>query len=213
MKKSKLYSEVSKIDGPHILYLVILYNDTECFLKIGITSQTVEERMGWIENYNYTLLKTIKGNGLKVRGYESVLKERILDYNKHYQPKEKIAGYTECYEIGYQKDIEAAFKYIDRKREPIVEVRFDREKVEILKKKIDMYKNIISTKIKQIDKLSIENKLLGDEIDELIDQIIIFEQQNDKEPSDEEKSLNQYINDYHKELLDYAANKNSNHRK
>lgn len=116
MKKTKLYSEISKLDKEHILYLVILRNNTEAFCKIGITSQTVEERMSWIDNYQYTLVSSIKGDGFTIRGFESVLKEQILDYSKHYQPKQRIAGYTECYDIGYCDSIEKAFKYIKKKK-------------------------------------------------------------------------------------------------
>lgn len=116
MKKTKLYSEINKLDKEHILYLVILKNNTEAFCKIGVTSQTVEERMAWEENYQYTLVSSIKGNGFTIRGLESVLKEQILDYSKHYQPKQRIGGYTECYDIGYCESIEKAFKYIKKKK-------------------------------------------------------------------------------------------------
>ena len=166
MKKTKLYSEIGKLDTPHILYLVILKNNTEAFCKIGVTSKTIEERMSWIEGYDFTLIKSINGSGILIRGIESILKEQILDYTKHYQPKLKMGGYTECYELNYLKDIEYAFKFINKKNYKLESNNSNIliEKIKESNKRIKVLEKI-NEKInyKSIDKeleLSLENKIL-----------------------------------------------------
>ena len=114
MKKQKLYTEIGNMKNNHILYLIKLTNETESFCKIGVTSKSIEDRMSWIEGYNIEIISTITSDGYKIRGLESILKEQILDFSKHHQPKTKIAGYTECYEIKYLPTIKSAFTYLEK---------------------------------------------------------------------------------------------------
>ncbi len=81
--------EARKLDNVHFLYLVRLTNENETFLKIGITSVTIEERMSYITNYDYELIDYIECDGHQARSFESILLEKVLDYNGKYQPKKK----------------------------------------------------------------------------------------------------------------------------
>jgi len=130
MKKTKLYTEIGNMKNNHILYLVKLTNETESFCKIGVTSKTIEDRMSWVDNYDYEIISTITADGYEIRGLESILKEKILDFNKHYQPKSKIAGYTECYDVDYATTIKVAFDYVEKKLNKVIDKKLDTPKID-----------------------------------------------------------------------------------
>lgn len=170
MKKSKLYSEIKTLDFKHILYLVVLENDEETFCKIGITSKTIEERMEWENNYEYTLIDSIESDGYTIRGLESVLKERILSFNEHHQPKSKVGGYTECYSIDYLDDIKKCFKYLKKRNvlvaelEPVnyeaaIDLTFE---IEYLKNQIEYYKNNYQSVKNRLDEIEPEIDVFWD---------------------------------------------------
>jgi hypothetical protein len=114
MKKQKLYTEIGNMKNNHILYLIKLNNEIESFCKIGVTSKSIEERLEWIDEYDIEIISTITSDGYTIRGLESILKEKILDFNKHYKPISKIGGYTECYDIDYLQTIKSAFTYLEK---------------------------------------------------------------------------------------------------
>jgi hypothetical protein len=113
----KLQTETRKLDEEHILYLIKLKNDTDEFCKIGVTSKSIDERLSHIEGYEIEIVKLIKDDGYNIRALESILKERVLDYNRKYQFKyyTKFNGYTECYNLDFCADIEICFKYLEGK--------------------------------------------------------------------------------------------------
>lgn len=76
------------------LYKVILYNNTESFIKIGITTKNIEDRLKTIP-YKFKILKVIEGES----GYIFDLEMRCKRYFKTYKYKPLIAfkGETECY--------------------------------------------------------------------------------------------------------------------
>lgn len=85
--------KVSKIAK---LYKVRLYNDKESFIKIGITTQSLEKRFKNIP-YNFEVLKLIEGDS----GYIFDLELRTKKFFKAhtYVPLLSFKGQTECYII------------------------------------------------------------------------------------------------------------------
>ena len=96
--------EWSKI--PCNLYILRMYNDTEEFFKVGITSQDIHRRFRQHDNpYNFEVVKITQ-----TTRYEAVMKEAdIIHSNKEskYKPLNKFKGYTECFTkikgIDYEK--------------------------------------------------------------------------------------------------------------
>jgi len=89
------YCKKSKKSDPKV-YIVRCYNDTEEFIKIGMTSKTVSQRFKKIP-YSYEIIKEIKGSSDFVYDKE---KELHRLYSKHkYLPKIKFKGMFECFSI------------------------------------------------------------------------------------------------------------------
>jgi hypothetical protein len=79
-----------------ILYLVLIFNDEEHFIKVGITSQgSVAVRIRQCTKYyNFNIIEEMVGDAKYVYLNE---KEIHKTFNKYkYLPKNKIGGYTEC---------------------------------------------------------------------------------------------------------------------
>lgn len=76
------------------LYKVLLYNDNESFIKIGMTSKKLSSRMKRLP-YKYKVLKTIKGTS----GYIYDLENRVkrLFKQHRYSPLIRFKGETECF--------------------------------------------------------------------------------------------------------------------
>lgn len=85
--------KVSKIAK---LYKIRLYNDEESFIKIGITTKSLERRFKRIP-YNFEVLKIIEGES----GYIFDLELRTKRFFKAYKyiPLLNFKGETECYII------------------------------------------------------------------------------------------------------------------
>jgi hypothetical protein len=148
MNITDLYSKIKNLDNQHILYLVKLKNNEEEFCKIGITSTTIDERMSYEINYTYELILSIKGDGYYIRGLESVLKEQVLDFNQHYKPKKHINGYSECYNVNYQLDIETAIRYLIKKNKR--KVKKEDDKLNVNDDKLDRLEKVIDVLNKQL---------------------------------------------------------------
>jgi len=90
------------IETPAIVYKIECWNDTERFIKVGITMRTVKERFHSDMPYNYKILQE-----LHVDLYEAIYMEEALhkELEAHkYTPKIKFGGHTECFKID-QRDI------------------------------------------------------------------------------------------------------------
>lgn len=98
-------NELNRALKPHLLYLVILEGNDELFCKIGVTSNDVETRFK-DDKYNVISSRVIKfKDGVSARGVESLLLERILNYDTKYRPLQTFGGYSECYEANAYRDI------------------------------------------------------------------------------------------------------------
>lgn len=76
------------------LYKVRLYNETESFIKIGITSRSVKHRLKYIP-YQYEILKVVEGDSAYIFDLESRYKR--LYKNNNYSPNIHFLGRTECF--------------------------------------------------------------------------------------------------------------------
>lgn len=84
--------------GTGTLYIIECSNDKELFLKVGITSRTVEARFAYPGSmpYNYKIIKELQGDAMYI--YE--LEQFIHKNNKYtaYQPRIDFSGSkNECY--------------------------------------------------------------------------------------------------------------------
>lgn len=76
-------------------YILNMSNDKESFIKIGITSTSIETRYKTLNNYNYEIIDIIKG--LPENIYK--IEKRALKFFKDdkYIPNAHFQGYTECF--------------------------------------------------------------------------------------------------------------------
>jgi hypothetical protein len=79
----------------HIFYLLKMYNDTECFLKCGVTSESISRRYSGKTPYKYDVIICCETNCENALEYERKFCETFANY----LPKLKFAGYLECLEV------------------------------------------------------------------------------------------------------------------
>ena len=87
-------------DAKGILYILECYNDTETFIKIGITSRSIKERYRAKAKmpYEYTILHEITGSPEFIFDLETLLHRKSKNYK--YIPITPFAGSsTECFEV------------------------------------------------------------------------------------------------------------------
>ena len=77
-----------------ILYKVLLYDKDESFIKIGITTKTVEQRLKSIP-YSYVLIKEIFGDSSYIYDLEIRIKRKLKKYR--YVPLTPFKGDSECF--------------------------------------------------------------------------------------------------------------------
>lgn len=79
------------------VYIIRCFNNTEDFIKIGITSNTVDHRFKRHNKlpYKYEILKEIKNSAEIIYDKEKELHKKF--YNYKYKPQISFAGETECF--------------------------------------------------------------------------------------------------------------------
>lgn len=80
------------------VYLIKIYNETECFYKIGITCKTVKERFRKLKGktgYSYEVINIKKLPPDRAWDFELYIKRRYKHYKYH--PLVKFAGSSECF--------------------------------------------------------------------------------------------------------------------
>lgn len=92
-------SKRSKTFDSFKLYVIRCYNETEEFIKIGRTYNTIERRFsGGQLPYNYEVLKIIKSdNGEYIYNLENRIKRKFNGLK--YEPKIKFGGMNECFKF------------------------------------------------------------------------------------------------------------------
>lgn len=78
-------------------YIIEIFDTNERFLKLGITTKTVQERFRKLNlsGYSYKILHVVKNKPLKIWNLEKELKK--LNYENSYKPLRIFPGYTECF--------------------------------------------------------------------------------------------------------------------
>jgi len=89
-------SQWVKFCNKALLYKVRLYNDNESFIKVGITSRSIEHRMKAIP-YNYEIIRIIEGSSGYIFDLENRYK-RLYKENS-YSPNIHFLGRTECFKF------------------------------------------------------------------------------------------------------------------
>ena len=79
-----------------MVYIARIYDDNEEFIKIGITSTTINSRLRRIP-YNYELIKTLIGSPLFVYNKEIELHRKFV--NSRYKPRKHFKGEFECFDL------------------------------------------------------------------------------------------------------------------
>lgn len=92
------FCDKKKLCTPTV-YIVRLFNNTENFIKIGITSRTTQERMLKIP-YEYEILKELKGSALFVYDKEVELHQLYSKFK--YNSIKDFYGNRECYSLDIQ---------------------------------------------------------------------------------------------------------------
>lgn len=78
-------------------YVLRVFNDEEEFIKIGITSTTIEKRYKHLKKYEYDVLMKVEETPSKVYDIE---KKQLKKYkNFKYLPKQVFEGWSECFLI------------------------------------------------------------------------------------------------------------------
>lgn len=84
-----------------VLYIAILFDNEEKFVKIGITSDEIEYRQrAW--KYEKETLNIIRGLPGRIHDLEDRLHKIFKSYQ--YFPKERFSGYTECFNLNILQD-------------------------------------------------------------------------------------------------------------
>lgn len=79
-----------------MVYIVNFFDDNESFIKIGITSRSIHERL--VEYpFEYKVIKTIIGSPLFVYDEEIRLHRKFREYK--YSPIKQFVGSTECFSL------------------------------------------------------------------------------------------------------------------
>lgn len=87
------------------LYLIELTNDTESFIKIGITKHSnIKYRFrGQLKDYNFNLMFFLKTDFYSAYEQEQKLHSKFKHYK--YEPILNFKGHTECFKSEFKKEI------------------------------------------------------------------------------------------------------------
>lgn len=88
------------------VYLINLYNDKECFIKLGITNkEKIARRFSNLSTYKIGDIFKIKTNKYNATLIEQKLHKELTEYK--YTPNIKFKGHTECYNKEKWKNIKS----------------------------------------------------------------------------------------------------------
>lgn len=85
-------------DKPGVLYVVRIWNDTEQFLKVGITVESLEKRFSSLKGlagYEHEVVATTARTAYEVFLLEQDIKAKMK--KKKHRPEHKFPGHTECF--------------------------------------------------------------------------------------------------------------------
>lgn len=96
VKRGWSKTQWTKLSKTAKLYKVRLYNETESFIKIGITINSVDYRVKRLP-YQYEILKVIEGDSGYI--FDLELKTKKMFKNCKYTPLIHFKGESECYTL------------------------------------------------------------------------------------------------------------------
>ena len=111
-------SGLAKNKGIYLFYFVKFFKNKKSFLKIGATSQSLDNRLGKISraiNMEYEILEVKEFSNCKdISNFESLIKSKIyfnhIDLSKF--DFNKFKGYTECFDVEHYESIKfLIYKY------------------------------------------------------------------------------------------------------
>lgn len=86
-----------------LVYIVLLYNNEESFIKIGRTFRDIKYRLNHAIPYNYKILKLISGDSEYIYNLEKKLHKKYKQYK--YEPLINFKGHSECFNLNILTDI------------------------------------------------------------------------------------------------------------
>ena len=95
-----------KLDETCTLYIIECYYDNELFIKIGITTKTIEDRYNnesVLNGYQYTTLYEYQSTLLECSEIEQELLNKFKEYR--YEPINWFSGSTECLQHRILSDV------------------------------------------------------------------------------------------------------------
>jgi len=87
------------------VYIILMYDNNEKFVKIGLTSISIAERFNCSSKmpYNYTLIKEIKCNSIEAFDLEKEYHKQFSNFK--YTPRIHFKGYKECFNVNILNEI------------------------------------------------------------------------------------------------------------
>ena len=91
-------------------YILEFFNDTETFIKVGVTSNAINKRYRSTtdNNYKFKEIMLIKGTSKEVIDFECYFLNHLKEYR--YNPEQKFQGRTECFTLQSKTKIYEHFK-------------------------------------------------------------------------------------------------------
>ena len=134
-------NEARKKATKTIIYVIELFNETESFIKVGVTSTSISRRYsGKLNGYKYRVLFQHD-----VDAKIATECERECDKFKSYNPMIKFAGYLECYK---SEDKEEIIEFISNKSG--------------LRNAKNQFRNAIKVKESKVKERKVEEYVLSD---------------------------------------------------
>lgn len=98
-------AESSSSFDSYKIYIILVKDDNEEFIKIGRTFNTVEKRFSEVGSlpYSYEVLKVIVDNPYRIFKLESKLKRKFKEYK--YIPIKYFTGKHECFTLDIKEFI------------------------------------------------------------------------------------------------------------
>ncbi|MEI6186906.1 MAG: hypothetical protein WCP46_00190 [Alphaproteobacteria bacterium] len=91
-----------------IFYMLEFFNETERFIKIGITRVNIKKRYHGVKNYKYNILLEYESNSTEISNIEQYYLKGFKTLK--YKPISKFEGHTECFNLELKNIIYDKFK-------------------------------------------------------------------------------------------------------
>jgi len=89
-----------------IFYVILVYNEYETFVKVGITCRSIKERFRKFKGcfgYNYEIIHSVTAKAEDVWDFELDIKRKLSSYK--FDTLQKFGGYKECFSVDCLDDL------------------------------------------------------------------------------------------------------------